>query len=301
VYELLGLRVDTRLALPAALTDAGTPDVVVDVGDAAPVPSELAEGELLADRIDAEGERWYCLTRGAEGYVLRLPGLCDLRVSADLAAAEFTPAEGVTEEHLAIILGGTAISTLVLLGGSIALHGSAVERDGRALGFLGDSGQGKSTLAAACCATGWRLLADDALRIDLADGATCPPGSREIRLRAAPISDPAWPSRRTVDDRLAVSPPPSPEPAALEALVIPFPDRGATSVGVSRLGAVAAIQRVLYYLRITGWRDADVLRRTFGQAAAIAAEVPVWEVTVPWGERFVPSMIGELTAAVTSS
>jgi hypothetical protein len=88
-------------------------------------------------------------------------------------------------------------------------------------------------------------------------------------------------------------------PTGLAALVIPFPDRRATSVTVSRLGAVAAIQRLLYYLRITGWRDADVLRRLFGQAAAAAAAVPVFEVAVPWGERLVPGIIDELTAAVT--
>jgi hypothetical protein len=279
----------------------GDPDVVIGVSDPAVVPSEPADGELLADRIDADGERWYCLSRGADGYVLRLPGLCDFRISADLAVAEFTPAEGVSREHLSIILSGTAISTLVMLRGSIVLHGSAVERDGRAIGFLGDSGQGKSTLAAACCTTGWRLLADDALRIDLDAPATCPPGSREIRLRSAPISDPSWPSRRTVDDRLAVSPPATADPATLEALVIPFPDREATSVRVSRLGAVAAIQRLLYYLRMTGWHDASVLRPMFSQAAGVAAEVPVWEVAVPWGDRLVPSMVDELTAAVTAA
>ncbi len=43
------------------------------------------------------------------------------------------------------------------------LHGSAVAKDGKAIGFIGHSGWGKSTLAATLVGRGWRLLTDDLL------------------------------------------------------------------------------------------------------------------------------------------
>ena len=47
---------------------------------------------------------------------------------------------------------GSAVAALLALRGSVPLHGSAVEVDGRAILICGDGGDGKSTLAAALVA-----------------------------------------------------------------------------------------------------------------------------------------------------
>lgn len=54
--------------------------------------------------------------------------------------------------------------------GELVLHGSAVEIDGRLAVFLGDTGAGKSTLAASLHSAGHRLLGDDAVVISRLDG-----------------------------------------------------------------------------------------------------------------------------------
>ncbi len=73
---------------------------------------------------------------------------------------------------------------LAQLRGTPNLHGSAVELDGRAIGFLGKSGLGKSTLAASLVSAGGRLLADDCIAIEIEeDLAWCMPSGASVRLR----------------------------------------------------------------------------------------------------------------------
>jgi hypothetical protein len=57
------------------------------------------------------------------------------------------------------------------LRGMEILHASAVEMAGRAVAFLGGSGVGKTTLAARIVARGARLVTDDVLAVDVANGA----------------------------------------------------------------------------------------------------------------------------------
>lgn len=56
-----------------------------------------------------------------------------------------------------------ALSFAVLNAGHEPLHATAVMVEGRTVAFLGDSGWGKSTIAAACLRAGHQLLTDDLL------------------------------------------------------------------------------------------------------------------------------------------
>ncbi|MET4700187.1 hypothetical protein ABIE65_003226 [Constrictibacter sp. MBR-5] len=59
------------------------------------------------------------------------------------------------------IVMGWAIGYLLVLRGAVCLHGSVVRFQGRTVALLGDSGTGKSTLAAAAVRAGADLLSDD--------------------------------------------------------------------------------------------------------------------------------------------
>ena len=300
-YALFGLSIATTLPLPCRRTSE-PPDVVISVDPPGPIGDEPSPGTVLADYVKGE-VRWYSLSEQSSIRVMRLPGICDLTVSADGSRARFTPAAGVTDDMLAIMLAGTGVSTLLTLIGSTVLHGSAVERDSVGLAFLGDSGQGKSTLTSLFCTAGWRLLCDDVLRVDQCDqtGAgrfVCFPGSCEIRLRDRAPFDPTWPSRTTVDQRRAVSPPSADLVTPVEALIIPFPNRQIDRVEGHRLSAVEAVPRLVHYSRIGGWKDNTWLGATFSGAVEVAQAVPVWEVEVPWDDRLDTDVAGQLAALV---
>lgn len=82
------------------------------------------------------------------------------------------PAPGVDERVLRAYVLGPALSVLLYQRGFLVLHASAVALRGEdgsmgAVAFLGHSGEGKSTLAAALHARGHTLLADDFIAVPL--------------------------------------------------------------------------------------------------------------------------------------
>jgi hypothetical protein len=62
---------------------------------------------------------------------------------------------------------GTCIGVILLQRKVLPLHGSAVNINGKAYGFIGNSGVGKSTLASAFISKGFQLLSDDVIAVDI--------------------------------------------------------------------------------------------------------------------------------------
>ena len=99
----------------------------------------------------------------------------------------------------ALLAAEMAMNMQVALGERrhLLIHASAVERGGQAVILPGDSGSGKSTLAALLGENGWRLLADEFVMIDMANGMILPfPRAISLKNSAIPemesrIADPA--------------------------------------------------------------------------------------------------------------
>ncbi len=201
-------------------------------------------------------------------------------------------------EVIPIVVPGTVTAFLLAVGGRFVLHGSAVEQGGRALAFVGVSGQGKSTIAAMFCAAGASLVTDDVLPLEfdsgdaVADAVRCIRSGREIRLRdkAASLADRFGADamvRVTEDERHAVAPVTTRlERLPLSAIILPRPDREHSDVRARTLRAGEASLRLGRCERIEGWRGRDHLRRQFVDVGRVAASVPVFEVSVPWGPPF---------------
>lgn len=68
----------------------------------------------------------------------------------------------------------------------LVLHAAALERDGRAVLLPAPPGSGKSTLCAALTHTGWRLLTDESVLLDLDTGRVTGP-ARPVSLKNASI------------------------------------------------------------------------------------------------------------------
>ncbi len=88
-------------------------------------------------------------------------------------------------DYLRLFLFGSAFGALLHQRGYLPLHGSAVQMpDGRAAVFLGKTGAGKSTLAAALCLRGHTPLSDDIspLRKDASGALWIYPGLPQHKL-----------------------------------------------------------------------------------------------------------------------
>jgi hypothetical protein len=79
------------------------------------------------------------------------------------------PAPGVDQQSLRVFLLGGALGLLLHQRGYLVLHASAVAIDNVAVVFLGNSGEGKSTLAFALCTEGHGIIADDIVAVDLSE------------------------------------------------------------------------------------------------------------------------------------
>lgn len=94
-----------------------------------------------------------------------------------------SPAPNVEDQLLRTFLLGPVLAVLLRQRGFLVLHASAVTTDRHVLLFMGGSGWGKSTMAAALCDQGYQLLSDDVTAIDMTTGLpTVIPGYPQIKL-----------------------------------------------------------------------------------------------------------------------
>lgn len=126
---------------------------------------------------------WTLFYRQKAGYLLRFPAMADFEVSADGRHVGGWPATGVassTVEHLYL---NQVLPLAMSRQGKLVLHGSAVDINGQGVAFLGESGRGKSTLAASFATGGTRFLTDDGLLLEWT-GSECQivPSHPSIRL-----------------------------------------------------------------------------------------------------------------------
>ena len=132
-----------------------------------------------------DGTLWLTHHRRRSGFLLRFPGLADFAINRAATAVSCLPALNTTAATVEHLFLNQIVPLALSQQGRLVLHGSAVNCDGRALAFLGDSGQGKSTLAGHFASHDMPFLTDDGLFIDqLDDHARVVPGHRSIRLWA---------------------------------------------------------------------------------------------------------------------
>jgi hypothetical protein len=305
LYRIHGLLVESEIGLQAAEADAEAPDYRVRVGPPVDCPPSPPPGRLLGGFGDDGFGYWVAEDPREPGrWTVRYAGICQAALDRERRTMTVHGAIDGDPGMVPIFLEGSLLAHVLAAEGLLALHASAVERGGEALAIVGPSGMGKSTLAALFCAAGAQLVADDALRVDVVgEGAICFPGSRRLRLRSAAaevgraIEGAALAD--TVDGRTAVRPATLVDgPLPLRAALIPEPSRQATELEVRRLGHIEAVRELLSYPRLTRWQASEQIGRLFRLTADVAAAVPVYRATVPWGPPFPPGLAEELLASV---
>lgn len=162
LYLAYGLTVQSDLVLPGLSSAEGVPpDVTIfesEISDA-----EIASGWESSEKIIVSYRQrvWFAVEGG------RTVRYCFRRF-------------GVEPDELSARLLGEIMAGLMRQRGLLVVHACAVEKDGQAVAFFGESGWGKSTLAAYLCQNGYRLLTDDVMVID---GLNVIPSYPQIRLR----------------------------------------------------------------------------------------------------------------------
>lgn len=150
IYSAYGLVVGSEMELPGMEPGEGAPDLVIRYGTVKLAPPEV---------IRSNG--YYGLAGDDIHYVWR--GICRARIRSHEITLQPEGAGG--EEAVANLLIGPFIALVMHQRGRLVIHGSGVRIGGRVVGFIGNSGQGKSTTAAAFMRAGYTIVSDDLLSI----------------------------------------------------------------------------------------------------------------------------------------
>jgi len=297
IAELYGLRL--RSALPLPRTRGGAParragvsgpaDVAIVRGSAAELGAircaldpPLEPARWFEDRILVDDRRY-----------LRWAGLFEFVVAADgrrITARRLARAAGMPRAFETYLL-GQVLSFALIAQGLEPLHATAVVLGDGAVGFLGDCGQGKSTLGAAFVRAGHPLLTDDLLVLR-ADGGGFRAAAGPARLKLFPE-----PARRVLGPHARGTPMngrggkrvfplgarAAREAAPLRALYVLRPGRAGRGVAIrtlSRRRAFVALTRNTFNACVL---DTARLARQFDLAARVAAAVPVKTLAYPRG------------------
>ncbi|MEA2639420.1 MAG: hypothetical protein QOF51_814 [Chloroflexota bacterium] len=173
-YVLGGLPVQSNVPLPLPRlypSDGTVPSWVIRYGAGQPrpmpgIPEEVLDslwrGPAGSDR-DQEG-----LLAGQypDGLWFWYRAGHSFRIAPDARLIEVFPAPGADVRFIGQTLCGPIAGVVLNVLGHATLHGSAVVTPHGAVGFLGPSGQGKSTMAASFVRRGAALLADDMLVLE---------------------------------------------------------------------------------------------------------------------------------------
>jgi len=216
----------------------------------------------------------------------------EFTVSGDGRRISCRRAVAATWESFQVYMLGPALSFALVKQGIEPLHATTVVVDGQAIAFLGDSGHGKSSLAACFLAAGHRLLTDDLLVIgESGDYLMAHPGPPRIKLfpavarRFLPSSDTSTMNGGT--DKLIVPlaeqqrwPVPVPL-TAIYAVTPPVDACRRRDVGIEPLSPSAAFVRLLratFNRRIV---SRTRMARQFAAMTTIANRIAVRRLSYP--------------------
>lgn len=275
-YSLFGFGLRSDLEIPElTVADSAIPvSVTVVLGQ---TPRELADCSYRGTIVQvARGE-----------FLFHLPGIARYHVSGgDHIMVE--PEAGASALNVRLYLLGGVLGALCHQRGLLPLHASAIEINGACVAFAGDSGAGKSTVAAWFYRQGRRVFSDDLCVLSM-DGATAPkawPGLARIKLwdeAVEALGFGAADRERAIDgqDKFHM---PLDSTRILDSLpfsrlyVLGFAEAGSASsiVPLSGSEAVAAVMHNIYcgdYLTFNGDNKAR-----FARSVLLASQVRVYQI-----------------------
>jgi hypothetical protein len=301
-YRICGIDLDSPVELCARpLPRGAVPRIHIELGEDRPIPFAAPPGRVVAKRT--ERNTGHILVEQEDGYVHRIYGLCDFAVDKSITTAHLSMSSSVGRDFAAVLLGGTLVTTLALLDGGAVVHAGAVEWNGLTIAVAGASGAGKSTSLALMCAQGAKLLAEDALRLDIRDDSVWGlSGCHEVRLRPRSLDVASLlnvPVVTTPDARYSLRVPSAGvDSSRLDIVVFPEPSEECDQPSFEILTAQDALFRLLSYPRISGLCDQAAKAASFRSLARLAAHAPTVVARLPWGPPFPASLGAELLSSL---
>jgi hypothetical protein len=276
-YSVFGLIVASEIALP---------ELDVSSGDA-PADVRIALGSFPIRESEGTGLKIF-----PDGALLNIPEAGRYWMSGGQELI-VEPRIGASEANVRLYLLGSAFAAILHQRSLLPLHANAVIVGGKAIGFMGHPGAGKSTLAAWFHDNDHEVLADDVFIATsiLGSRPVAQPGIPRLRLwrEALELSGrDASHYERSFDDMDKFTVPTQDRlragPAELSHLYLLQKPDSSGAGGIRRLGAVDAIQALVAntyrgaYVPLMGKTQEHLFA-----CVQLAKEVPVFSASRQWG------------------
>lgn len=253
-----------------------------------------------------DGEETALFYRESDEYVVRFPDRADFIISLDRQTVTCTPEPGVTDDAIAILYHNQIIPLILGCNGDLVLHASATVVDGQAVAFIGTTGRGKSTLAAAFARAGHPFLTDDGLILDRdGEGYTVRPREPVIRLSedsAAAIlkTEVPPPGGNAFKERILASGeiPFHGGPAPLAAIYLLTESQQPGDLTTSPLSQPAALSALLKHAFILDVEDRSRVTDMFHRLAGVAERIGCYTLDYPRRYAELPKVLSSIIAHV---
>jgi hypothetical protein len=141
------------------------------------------DSKPFQELLSPDGSLWAQFYRVDGGYLLRFPGLADFEVPAAGQSIMGWPLPHTAAGTIQHLFLNQVLPLAQSRLGQLVFHASAVVIDNACVAFMGESGRGKSTLAASFAGAGFPFLTDDSLFVEqAADACRVLPSHASIRL-----------------------------------------------------------------------------------------------------------------------
>jgi hypothetical protein len=296
-YAIAGQAIESELPLPELpLCPEQRPGRVLRIrqGGVLPSPTRVIDEKRLDD-----GRLWLAVFGATKGLIFHFPELAQFAVSPDGLCVDYFIEPGVPEESLRHLLLDQVLPYLAASWGGQVFHASAVEISGAAVGFLGDSGRGKSTLAAAFARRGFRVVTDDCLSVSEARGEyQVRPWSSDIRLWpesiqavwGAPVGSKAV-AHYTRKQRIATPPPSAELPLPLERLYFLQPPSDDTAIRIVPMPPREACIELTRQAFLLDPSDPIQVRNLFEDVGSMAESCSIHRLSYPRDANLLPAVV----------
>lgn len=241
------------------------------------------------------------------GYLMRFIDDADFAIYPDQARVIGWPAPECDDSHFRSLFTNAVLPVLGNHQGGLFLHGSAVAIGGAAVAFLGESGDGKTTLAGALAKVGHPFMTEDVIELVASDaGYWLHPKPGGLRLFA---DSAAWllgalPAGAQEDSKFDVS-----VPLTLPFAEAPLPlthmfllgKKSQVPLTITPLSTSEAAHRLLPHSFILDVEDKAILRAHFGRIMGLPSKVSCFQLDYIRDYASLPHVVNAIVRVVNGN
>jgi hypothetical protein len=225
-------------------------------------------------------------------FAIRFEGLACVHVNPAGASVWVQPeTEALTSDTIQHLVADHVIPRVLAHRGELVLHAGAVQLDESVIVLVGESGRGKSTLAASLTRYGWCLLGDDAVIVSNEGGVHHGRAVyRSLRLFPDSIASlyPVLPQLLEVAHysgkrRVSMSGENDRKPCArpLTAMFFIAPEANGDDLATRRMSPAETCMGIIGHSFSLDPTDLDRAQKKLAAASALATNVPAFELCYP--------------------